>query len=204
MFLKGAAHENFVEHFLKNCSLLAITEGNVLSGCMKALCVSTRVCSQGGQKPREQGSETPWLRLCGGPRKGWKERVSPVRWFWVTGGYLKEPSTCQGLCPRQLTDWARACLWALISSPLSFLGRLDAGGGPPACGPAAMVRPSPDTDASSPLSHVHPLHICLRVEIPASPLLSPLALSTATYAGIFWWGSRFGVTDMPLLLVSAL
>lgn len=64
----------------------------MLSGWMEALCTSTRVCSQGVEKPREQRSETPWLSLSAEPRKGWKERVSPARWFWVAGGYLRELS----------------------------------------------------------------------------------------------------------------
>lgn len=126
-----------------------------------------------------------------------KERVCPVR-FCVTGGYLKHhlqgslycfwylhhcakaPVSVKGCVPGSSQDGARTCLWALISSPLSFLGRLDPGGGPPACVPAAMVRPSPDTAAWRyfTLSHMHPLLECLRVGIPGSPLVSPLALST--------------------------
>lgn len=57
---------------------------------MKALHATTCACNQGVEKPRGQRSETLWLGLCAGPRKGWKGRVSPVRWFWVTGGWVPE------------------------------------------------------------------------------------------------------------------
>ena len=61
---------------------------------------------------------------------------------------------------------ARACSWALISSPTSFLGTLDPGRGPPAREPAAVVRPSPDAATwrySFTLSHAHPSRMCLRM-----------------------------------------
>lgn len=104
--------------------------------------------------------------------------------FWVTGGYLKEPALFSGISvlflakasvsvrgcfPGSSQDGARACLW-VISSPLSFLGRWDPGGSPPACVPAAgQTQPRRSClRYFSTLSHMDPLP-ATRYLLPPSP-----------------------------------
>lgn len=105
----------------------------------------------------------------------------------------------QRLHPRQLTGWGQSSFVGIDFTTSVLPGQVRSWRGPSCLCASSHGQTQPRQSCwryFSTLSHMHPLRVCLRIGIPASPLVPPLALSTATGTGVFWWGPRFGLANM--------